>query len=176
MVETARLLIRPLTAEQLRLYLQANDLYERSTGLTSNGRTVVPSIQEMVIRNTLPRIIDSRGDAYLFYTFWVVIEKTSRLIVAELGFKGVPTGNGEIEIGYGTMPAYQGKGFMTEAVGGMLRWGSWRNDVQCILAETDEANAASIKVLRKNNFIQYTKKGNMLWWKYNCGPRRSSLI
>lgn len=164
-------MIFPLTREQLQLYLQADDLFERSRGLNSNGRTVVSTVQEMVTKFTIPRMAEARGDEYLFYTFWIVIEKTTRLIVAELGFKGLPTGSGEIEIGYGTMPAYQGKGFMTEAVGGMLRWGSRRNDVQCILAETDETNAASIKVLRKNNFIQYTKKGNMLWWKYNCGKK-----
>ncbi len=91
----------------------------------------------------------STADNYLFYTFWVVVEKSTRLIVAELGFKGEPTGNGDIEIGYGTMPAFQGKGFMTEAVGGMVRWGKGRPDVQCMLAETDETNAASIKVLLK---------------------------
>lgn len=166
MVETSRLLISPLTREQLHLYLQANDLFERSAGLNSNGRIVVPAVQNMVTKFTIPRMADAVADEYLFYTFWIVVEKSSRLIVAELGFKGVPTGSGEIEIGYGTMPAYQGKGFMTEAVGGMLDWGRKRPDVSCILAETDETNAASIKVLRKNNFIQYTRKGNMLWWKY----------
>lgn len=166
MVETSRLLISPLNREQLSLYLQANDLFERSAGLTCNNRIVVPAVQDMVTKFTIPRMAHATADNYLFYTFWIAVEKQSRLIVAELGFKGVPTGNGEIEIGYGTMPAHQGKGFMTEAVGGMLGWGRNRPDVTCIVAETDETNAASIRVLLKNHFIQYTRKGNMLWWKY----------
>jgi ribosomal-protein-alanine N-acetyltransferase len=169
MVETNRLLISPLNREQLHLYLQADDLFEKSVRLTCNGRMVVPAVQNMVNKFTLPQMAAATADNYLFYTFWVVVEKSTRLIVAELGFKGEPTGNGDIEIGYGTMPAYQGKGFMTEAVGGMLRWGKSRPDVQCILAETDETNAASIKVLRKNNFTPYARKGNMIWWKYKCG-------
>ncbi|NII29565.1 GNAT family N-acetyltransferase [Pseudoflavitalea sp. X16] len=166
MVETSRLLISPLNREQLSLYLQANDLFEKSMGLACNNRIVVPAVQDMVTKFTIPRMAHATADNYLFYTFWIVVEKSSRLIVAELGFKGVPTGNGEIEIGYGTMPAHQGKGFMTEAVGGMLGWGRNRPDVTCIVAETDETNAASIRVLLKNHFIQYTRKGNMLWWKY----------
>lgn len=166
MVKTSRLLIKPLDKEQLHLYLQAGDLFEKSAGLTCTGRMVVPAVQSMVNNFTIPQMASATADNYLFYTFWVVVEKSSRLIVAELGFKGEPTGNGEIEIGYGTMPAQQGKGFMTEAVNGMLLWAKHRPDVACILAETEETNAASIRVLRKNNFAQYTRKGNMLWWKY----------
>lgn len=167
MVETSRLLISPLTRDQLHLYLEAGDLFEKATGLTCAGRTVVPAVQNMVTKFTIPQMASATADEYLFYTFWIVVEKSTRLIVAELGFKGVPTGNGEIEIGYGTMPAHQGKGFMTEAVGGMLAWGKKRPDVHCILAETDESNAASIKVLLKNSFVPYARKGNMLWWKIN---------
>lgn len=162
-------MISPLTREQLHLYLQAGDLFEKSVRLTCNGRTVVPAVQHMVTKFTLPQMASATADNYLFYTFWIVVEKSSRLIVAELGFKGEPTGSGEIEIGYGTMPAFQGKGFMSEAVGGMVGWCKKRPDVHCLLAETEETNAASIKVLRKNNFIPYTRKGNMIWWRYKCG-------
>lgn len=159
-------MISPLNREQLSLYLRANDLFEKSAGLACNNRIVVPAVQDMVTKFTIPQMVHATADNYLFYTFWMVVEKSSRLIVAELGFKGIPTGNGEIEIGYGTMPAHQGKGFMTEAVGGMLGWGKCRPDISCILAETDETNTASIKVLRKNNFHQFARKGSMLWWKY----------
>lgn len=165
MVETNRLLIMPLTREELRLYLKAEDLFEQSQGLTCTGRTVAPHVQSMVQQFTIRQMDDATGDNYLFYTFWIVIEKSTRLIVAELGFKGVPTGLGEIEIGYGTMPHHQGKGYMTEAVAGMINWCRRRPDVRFLLAETDASNAASIKVLVKNNFTQYTRKGNMLWWK-----------
>lgn len=169
MVETTRLLIRPLTEEQLLLYLRANDQFEQEQGLTCTGRTVSPAVQNMVERFTMPQMASAPADHYLYYTFWIVVEKSSRLVVAELGFKGEPTGAGEIEIGYGTMPIHQGKGFMTEAVAGMVNWCCLRPDVQTLLAETDAANAASIKVLVKNNFEQYTRKGKMLWWKRGVG-------
>ena len=47
---------------------------------------------------------------------------------------------GEIEIGYGTMHGQRRKGYMTEAVGGMIDWAKQRADVKYILAETDENN------------------------------------
>jgi ribosomal-protein-alanine N-acetyltransferase len=167
MVETVRLLIIPLTYKELQLYLQANDLYEQAAGLTPVGRTVVPAVQEMVTKFTLPKMAHAAGENYLFHTFWVVMEKAGRTIVAELGFKGEPNQRKEIEIGYGTMPLQQGKGYMTEAVGGMLNWAKAGTDVDTMLAETDESNTASIRVLRNNRFIQFDKKGNMLWWKNN---------
>jgi len=167
MVETARLLVIPLTYRELQLYLQGNDLYEQAAGLMGAGRTVVPAVQERITKFTLPKMAHAMGENYLFYTFWVVMEKNGRTIVAELGFKGEPNIRKEIEIGYGTMPLQQGKGYMTEAVGGMLNWAKTRNDVDVMLAETDEANTASIRVLRNNRFIQFDKRGNMLWWRNN---------
>ena len=167
MVETKRLLIIPLTHRELSLYLQADSLYEQAAGLTANGRTVVASVQERVTKFVLPRMAISPADHYLFHTFWIVVEKAGRTIVAELGFKGEPNTLKEVEIGYGTMPLQQGKGYMTEAVGGMLNWAMARTDINSILAETDETNTASIRVLRNNRFVQFDKRGTMIWWRVN---------
>jgi ribosomal-protein-alanine N-acetyltransferase len=168
MVETTRLQIRPLNKEDLHLYLQGKDQFEACYGLTQTGRKVAPAVRHMAEKFTLPKMAASTADNYLFFTFWVVIDKAHQLVVAELGFKGEPNHRREIEIGYGTMPTQQSKGYMTEAVGGMLRWAAARSDVQTMLAETDEVNLASIRVLRNNKFIQFDRKDNMLWWKYNC--------
>jgi len=122
-------------------------------------------VKEMVASFTLPKMKKAGLDNYIFYTFWIVVEKSSKTIVAELGFKGEPGEKGEIEIGYGTMPTFRGKGYMTEAVGGMINWARTQKGIRHILAETDEKNIASVKIVQKNNF-QFTKKrGKMLWWK-----------
>jgi len=165
MIETDRLIILPLNYEQLDLYLQANGRLEKLLHLTDNGRTIAPDVKEMVSAFTLPKIKKAGIPNYLFFTFWIVIEKQTRTIVAELGFKGEPNEKGEIEIGYGTMPAQRGKGFMTEAVGGMIAWAKDQADIKHILAETEEKNIASVKIVQKNNFQFIRKKGKMLWWK-----------
>ncbi len=165
MVETARLYIIPLTTEALDLYLQAGNRFEEAFALARTNRVVAPEVQKMVRAVTLPNMQNATADNYLFYTFWLVVEKSSRTVVAELGFKGEPNSKGEVEIGYGTMPKRQREGFMTEAVAGIIDWARKRADVHSILAETDQENSASIKVLRRNGFAQCDKKENMLWWK-----------
>jgi ribosomal-protein-alanine N-acetyltransferase len=164
-VETERLHIFPLTCSQLELYLQGNNKLEKLLDLAQTGRTVSPYVKASVTQYTLPKMKVATGMDYLFYTFWLVVERHSHNIVAELGFKGPPMDGGHVEIGYGTMPAMQRKGYMTEAVGGMLKWAAQRADISHVLAETHSINAASIRVMQKNGFLQYDKRGDMLWWK-----------
>ena len=164
-VETERLFITPLNYRQLALYIEASDKLERKLNLAETGRLIAPQVKTMVTLATLPKMKRSPRDNYLFHTFWLIIEKKSKTIIAELGFKGAPGKDGGIEIGYGTLPEKRRMGFMTEAVGGMIQWAKGRPDLRYILAETDEQNKASIRVVEKNNFKSVDKIGKMRWWK-----------
>ena len=169
MVETSRLHIIPLNYGELRKYLEANNHLEMLMGLTSTNRLISPGIKEMVETFTLPHVKRSHGKDYLFYTFWLVIDRSMNTIVAELGFKGTPGKDGDIEIGYGTMPGFEKRGYMTEAVSGMLDWAASRPDVRIMLAETDDDNLASIRIVQKNDFTFWERRGKMLWWKKFVG-------
>jgi ribosomal-protein-alanine N-acetyltransferase len=171
MVETERLVIIPLNYDQLRLYLKGNGKLERELRLTVSGRNVSEEVKQSVELFVLPTMKNIIDDHYLFYTFWLVVEKTSGRIVGELGFKGKPGDKKEIEIGYGTFFEHRRKNMMTEAVGGMIDWATAREDVAFILAEADENNIASIRVLQKNSFEFFEKKEKMLWWKKKVIPR-----
>jgi ribosomal-protein-alanine N-acetyltransferase len=165
MIETERLIIMPLDHRQLQLYLKGEGKFEKEFRLTDTGRNVLPQEKERVEFFILPNIKRAVGDHYLFHTFWLIIEKSSLTIIAELGFKGIPNYSKEIEIGYGTFYSQRNKGIMTEAVAGMVGWAKKRTDVEYILAETDQTNTASMRVLEKNNFQQYEKNETMLWWR-----------
>lgn len=163
-VETQRFHLFPLTIGQLELYLKGNDELEKALGLTCFGRTVDSQVQDRVRNVTLPAMKQAGAD-YLFYTFWLVVDDQSKMIVAEMGFKGPPT-DGKVELGYGTMPGMQNKGVMTEAVQGMLEWAASREDINQVLAETHVSNLPSIKVIQRNGFEQFEQKGEMLWWRF----------
>lgn len=165
-IETERLHLFPLTIPQLELYLKANDEFEEAFGFTPFGRTLAPQVHDRVKKVTLPKMKQAAGADYLFYTFWLVVDKQSKLIVAEMGFKGPPNDGGRVEIGYGTMPAMQGKGYMSEAVRGLMEWAASRSDINLVLAETHTSNVSSIRVVEKNGFQQFDKRGEMLWWKF----------
>ena len=165
MVETTRLMIIPLDPPQLELYLAGGGKFERRFELEDTGRNVSPEVKKSVDEFSMTKIKAAGSYDFLFVTFWVVIEKSGKKIVAELGFKGAPNESGEIEIGYGTMHQHRGKGYMTEAVAGMVQWAKNQVSVRWVLAETEETNIASIRIMEKNNFSVFNKKENMLWWK-----------
>src|SRR5579871_4995893 len=99
MTETEHFVIMPLDHRQLRLYIRANNKFEKEFRLSDTSRNISLQVKENVEFFILPLIKKTSGDSYLFHTFWIVIEKASLNIVAELGFKGVPNHNKEIEIG-----------------------------------------------------------------------------
>jgi ribosomal-protein-alanine N-acetyltransferase len=115
-LETERITIVPLTHSQLGQYLIPNAL-ECELDLVENSRKVTAKLAAKIAQ-ILPKMADSEND-YLFYTFWIVIDKAKKMMVADICFKGQPL-DGEVEIGYGTYAQFQGMGFMSEAVGAIV--------------------------------------------------------
>lgn len=101
----------------------------------------------------------------MFSTLWTIISNSENKMVGDLCFVGEPNADGEIEIGYGTYEEFQGKGFMTEAVGGLIAWAKEQAGVKAIIASTDKSNMASSKVLEKNNFIKTAETETMFNWR-----------
>ena len=82
------------------------------------------------------------------------ISLASGLTIGGIGFKGAPDGEGTVEIGYGIDAAYQGNGYATEAVNGMVKWAFAQENVRCVTAQTEQDNNRSKKVLRNNGFVR----------------------
>ncbi|HMK29743.1 MAG TPA: GNAT family N-acetyltransferase [Terriglobales bacterium] len=68
------------------------------------------------------------------------------------GFKGKPTAQGMVEVGYSIMPSHQRFGFASEAVEGLVGWAFSHPEVQLVTAETLPELAPSIRVLEKTGF------------------------
>jgi [ribosomal protein S5]-alanine N-acetyltransferase len=77
-------------------------------------------------------------------------EKTRAIGIG--GFKGKPSREGMVEIGYSVMPGYQRRGFASEAVAGLIGWAFSHPQVLLVTAETLPALEASIRVLENNGF------------------------
>jgi ribosomal-protein-alanine N-acetyltransferase len=77
-------------------------------------------------------------------------EKTRAIGIG--GFKGQPSQEGMVEVGYSVMPGYQRLGFASEAVSGLMGWAFSHPDVLLVTAETLPSLTASIRVLEKNGF------------------------
>jgi len=164
MIETERLVLKPLTYDQLVKYLKCDNSLEEELNLNETSRTISPELKEAFEQTILPNVADKTKD-YLFSTLWTAISKEENKMIGDLCIVGEPNGNGEIEIGYGTYDEFQGKGFMTEIVGGIIEWTKKQEKVKSIIASTDKTNTASFKVLEKNNFIKIGEMEGLFNWK-----------
>ena len=164
MVETERLILKPLTYEQLLKYIKADNSLETELNLNKAHRIIQPDLLEALEESILPRVQDEKTDFH-YSTLWTLILKEKNLMVGDLCFMGEPNADGEIEIGYGTYSEFQRKGYMSEAVGGIITWAAKQPKVLSVLASTEKVNVASYNVLLKNNFIKIDEDGTLFFWK-----------
>ena len=151
MIETKRLIIKPLSSDELKKHINSPNELANDLGLIPSQILIDKETQEAILNDLLPNIEDSNKDS-LFYTMWIVIEKSKKAIVGGICFHGEPNENGEVEIGYGTDDGYRNQGYMTETIAGMVQWIRCNKDVKIIKAETDNENISSVRVLEKNGF------------------------
>ena len=165
MLETQRLKLLPLTLDQLRLYIADTYRLEQSMGLQKGSRILAEPVLSIVTHFTIPRLQDPSYEP-LYHTLWMAVDRQKQQFVAEAKFKGEPDETGTIEIGYGTYPTLQRRGYMTEMVRGLLAWAGQQPDVRRVVADTEAENVASQKVLEKSGFQLFDQIEEMLWWEY----------
>jgi [ribosomal protein S5]-alanine N-acetyltransferase len=163
MIETKRLFIKPLTCDELKKHIDSPNKLANDLGLHPSQSLIDKETKDAIIKDLLPNIEDPNKDS-LFYTMWLVIEKSKKSIIGGICFHGEPNENGEVEIGYGTDDKFRNKGYMTETIAGLIQWIRDNKKVKAIVAETDSENISSIKVLERNNFkvTQYIENSVIL--------------
>lgn len=165
MLETKRLILKPLTYEQLVKYIKCDNSLEAELHLKESERKISPELKVAFEQTILPHVADKTKN-YLFSTLWTAILKVENIMIGDLCIVGEPNSRGEIEIGYGTYEKFQGRGFMTEIVGGIIEWAKTQTKVKSVIASTDKSNISSSKVLEKNNFIKIGETENLWNWKF----------
>jgi len=163
-LETDRLRIIPLTHNQLINYLQTDGSLEEELDVEPLKRKIGIELIDAFETIILPAV-GNPSKNFLFSTLWTIIDKERRVMVGDFCFKGEANTDGEVEIGYGIYPQFQKKGYMTEAVGVICQWAFEQNRVASVLAETNNTNTASQKVLMKNGFKAFLETNKMTWWR-----------
>lgn len=166
MIETERLLIKPLSAEKLIKHIKFPDELAKELGFKPSKALIDKETQEAIINDLLPNIVDLNKDS-LFYTMWIIIEKKEKAIIGGICFHGQADEREEVEIGYGIDDEYMNKGYMTETIQSLLTWLEKRKDVSIVKAETEQTNISSIRVLEKTGFKQFNRVGDLIVFKYN---------
>jgi len=164
MIETERLILKPLTYEQLIKYIKCDNSLEAELKLNKTSRTISDELKEAFEQTILPNVAD-KSENYLYSTLWTAILKAENKMVGDLCIIGEPNEDGEIEIGYGTYDEFRNKGFMTEIVQGIIQWAKTQPKVKSVIASTDKTNTASFKVLEKNRFVKIGETDLLFNWK-----------
>lgn len=83
---------------------------------------------------------------------FAVIDREKQLVVGSAGFKGGPDADGVVEIAYGIVPAFEGRGYATQAAQALTAYALGSGLVSLVIAHTLAASNASTRVLTKCGF------------------------
>ncbi|MDQ0229311.1 GNAT family N-acetyltransferase [Metabacillus malikii] len=107
-----------------------------------------------------------RFTTYPYEEKWegIIIHKNNKRIIGDMGFKGGPNNEGDLEIGYSIVPSYQGNGYATEMGRAMIEWGMRQEGVKRITATCDSDNLASKRVLEKLGLHHIKEDKDTIYW------------
>ena len=83
---------------------------------------------------------------------FAVVHRQSRSIIGSAGFKGAPDADGMVEVAYGIVPAFEGRGHATDAAQALVAYAFGSGLVQQVRAHTLPTPNASTHVLAKCGF------------------------
>jgi RimJ/RimL family protein N-acetyltransferase len=153
MIATERLELVPATLQSTRAAL------EGKAALAANLGALVPAtwppefLDPPSLEFTLDRLAEGEEQAGWWLHFVVLADGvTGRTLIGSAGYKGPPSPDGSVEVGYGIVRDHQRKGYASEAVRGLLTHAFAVPAVQRIIAETFPELTGSIGVLRKCGF------------------------
>ena len=148
---TVRLRLAPHAPKDLRALIQGTESYERSSGLTPAAGLRDFIVSPDVSPDWLASLEKaSEPDPWRFGFALVHLE--SATVIGSAGFTGPPDANGIVEIAYGVVPAFQGRGYATEAAQALAVYAEADSRVRTLCAHTLPERNASSRVLEKCGF------------------------
>lgn len=142
---TARLTLRKLLLSDLSELMALRSDREVNKYL-NRGLTCTRADAEAFVR----KIDKTTESAQGFY--WAIALNSSPGLIGTICYWNIDPDLAMAEIGYELAPAYQGEGFMSEAIEEVMAFGLLQIGLKTILALTHPDNEASINLLKKVGF------------------------
>lgn len=160
MLNTRRLQLIPLTLNQLKTGLRSVKELAIDIDLPL-VETLMQGAAERAVSMKIEKMNSVPVEVHEWYTYWLIVIPAEDLGAGLIGFKGAPNESGEVEIGYGIHPVFQGLGYTTEAVRELVRWAFSHPQCKAITATNVlPDNYASQKVLVKAGFSEVASDEN----------------
>ena len=154
MITTRRLTLVPATVAHVRAEITDHD--ELARLIHANVPENWPPASSADALPLFLKWLEAAPDGIGWFAWYAVATdqaNSTPVLVGSGGFLGPPR-DGEVSIGYSVLPQFQRVGFATEIVGGLLQWVRGKPTVTRVVAETEWANPASVRVLSKLGFVE----------------------
>lgn len=99
--------------------------------------------------------------------YWAITIKGDNQLVGTICYWNISENNASAEVGFELLPAFQGKGLMSEALTAVLEYGLDKLRFQSIKGFVNPGNQDSIHLLKKSGFIEEGKFEDHLTFKIN---------
>lgn len=162
-VNTQRLEIIPMDEHNLELCINDFNKMEKNLGFTVTDKNI-GSREKDVFKIRLNGV-KKNPERYMWYTTWMIVIKSENRIVGHIMIKGFPNEKGETIIGYYMQDGYRKKGYMFEAVKGLVQWMFLNPDVKFVVADTLKSNIPSQNLLKKLGMELYNEDDEWFWWR-----------
>ena len=144
-LETARLLLRRLEpADEAEIFALRND--DEVNRYIGRPPTTTTAEAAAFIQKIIAAISENKS------LYWAITEKGNDKLTGTICIWNIDEENEKAETGYELMPAYQGKGFMKEALEAVLQYGFREMKLKTMEAWLVPENKRSIALLEKSGF------------------------
>jgi RimJ/RimL family protein N-acetyltransferase len=173
-MRTAHLELKPFSPQHLLALVEGDERFAACF-----GHRAAPGLRgfftsDEVSPAWLAQLRESPG-ADLWVHGLAIVHREDGLVVGTIGFKGPPDDAGMVEIAYGVVPAYQGRGYATEAAQAAIEVALGNADVRLVRAHTLPTPSASTRVLQKCGFerigeVDDPEDGRVWRWERSAAP------
>jgi [ribosomal protein S5]-alanine N-acetyltransferase len=151
-IATERLELVPATMSLTQAALSARPALEAALAATVPATWPPEFLDDAALEYTLARLADESEAGWWLYFIVLTAGPDGRTLIGTAGYKGTPSGDGTVEVGYGVVRDHQRRGYASEAVRALSARAFALPQVRRVIAETYPELTASISVLRKCGF------------------------
>jgi ribosomal-protein-alanine N-acetyltransferase len=152
-IVTERLDLVPATREMILAALEGEAALGASLSASVSPTWPPEFLDPPSLEFVLHRLAEDSAQSW-WWLYFVVLRhgQAGRTVIGSAGYKGPPSADGTVEVGYGIVRDQHRQGYASEAVRGLLARAFAEPVVTRVIAETYPELAGSIGVLRKCGF------------------------
>lgn len=152
-VVTERLELVPGTREMVLAALSGNEALSVSLGASVPPTWPPEFLDSASLEYVLARMPEGQALS-VWWLYFIILPRArgGRMLIGSAGYKGSPSDDGTVEVGYGIVREHHRQGYASEATRGLIRHAFDEPGVTRVIAETLPELAGSIGVLRRCGF------------------------